>query len=350
MASTLKDVARLAGVSVKTVSNVVNGYPHVSPEVRGRVEAAVAQLGYRPNVFARTLRTGRTGVLALVLPDSDVPYANDLAREVVRAAGSRGYRVVIEQAGPDDGRAAPALADARAMPVDGVLVTAPVAPAGLVEALAAAGRPVVLVGGEARDGHCDRVTVDVARAAEDAVGHLLRAGRRRIAAIGAYPMESDATAPRTAGHHRALRRAGLAPVPGHPLPASRHRRADGYRAAHALLAQPDRPDAIFCYSDPLAIGAMRAAFDAGLRVPADVAVMGIGDIEEGRYSRPTLSTVCIDTGFLAREAVARVTARIDRPDAAVAVVTAPHTVLPRESTGALSDARDRRLDRARSGK
>ncbi|RLP96028.1 LacI family transcriptional regulator, partial [Micromonospora sp. CV4] len=206
VASTLKDVARLADVSVKTVSNVINGYPHVSPDVRHRVETAVAQLRYRPNVSARTLRTGRTGVLALVLPDGDVPYPDDLAREVVRAAGSRGYRVVIEQAGPDDERAAPTPADARAMPVDGVLVSAPVAPAELVEALAAAGRPVVLVGGEARHGHCDRVTVDVAGAAEDAVGHLLRAGRRRIAAIGACP--TDPGAPPTAGYHRALRRAG----------------------------------------------------------------------------------------------------------------------------------------------
>ncbi|MCO1594289.1 LacI family transcriptional regulator [Micromonospora sp. RHAY321] len=328
MASTLKDVARLAGVSVKTVSNVVNGYPHVSADVRRRVDAAVAQLGYRPNAFARTLRTGRTGVLALVLPGADVPYPDDLAREVVREAGSRGYRVVIEQAPPDDEPAAPALGDARAMPVDGVLVSAPVAPSELVEALTAAGRPVVLVGGEARHGRCDQVTIDVARAAEDATAHLLGAGRRRIAAIGAYPRES----PRADGYHRALCRAGLAPVPGHRLPASRHRRADGYRAARALLAQPERPDAIFCYSDALAIGAMRAAFDAGLRVPGDVAVIGIGDIEEGRYSRPTLSTVSIDTAFLAREAVARVANRIDQPDAAFARVTAPHTVLPREST------------------
>jgi DNA-binding LacI/PurR family transcriptional regulator len=138
--------------------------------------------------------------------------------------------------------------------------------------------------------------------------------------------------PRTAGYRRALRRAGLAPAPGHLLPAPRHRHADGYRAARTLLARPDRPDAIFCYSDPLAIGAMRAAFDVGLRVPADVAVIGMGDIEEGRYSRPTLSTVSVDTGFLAREAVARLAARIDEPDTGVAEITAPHTVLPREST------------------
>ncbi|MFC4018765.1 LacI family DNA-binding transcriptional regulator [Micromonospora sp. GCM10011542] len=327
MASTLKDVARLAGVSVKTVSNVVNDYPHISPAMRRRVDAAIAELRYRPNVFARTLRTGRTGVLALVVPDADVPYGDALAREVVHAAARQGYRVVIEQ------DATPPLGGDRNVPVDGVLLSAPLAPAELVQAQVAAGRPVVLVGGEARDGRCDQITVDAARAAEDATAHLLRAGRRRIAAIGAYPTASAAV-PRacTVGYQRALRRAGLAPVPGHPLPTSRHRRADGYRAARALLARPDRPDAMFCYSDPLAIGAMRAAFDAGLRVPADVAVIGIGDIEEGRYSRPTLSTVSVDTGFLAREAVARVAARIDQPDAAVTEITAPHTVLPREST------------------
>ncbi|MFF5055941.1 LacI family DNA-binding transcriptional regulator [Micromonospora sp. NPDC000663] len=322
MASTLRDVARLAGVSVKTVSNVVNGYPHVSTDVRSRVEAAVAELGYRPNAFARTLRTGRVGVLALVLPDTDLPYADDLTREVVDAAWRRGYRLVVERGHDEES------ADTTCpMPVDGVLVGAP-------RALTAAGRPVVLIGGGSSDGSCDQVSVDVAGAAEDATAHLLRTGRRRIAAIGAYPSEPGGVPrPGTAGYHRALRAAGLTPLPGHLLPARHGRRADGYRAARDLFAGPDRPDAIFCLSDPLAIGAMRAAFDAGLRVPADVAVIGVGDIEEGRYSRPTLSTVAVDTGFLAREAVARLTARIDRPHTAVAAVVAPHTVLPRESTG-----------------
>ncbi|MCF0096177.1 LacI family DNA-binding transcriptional regulator [Micromonospora sp. MH99] len=326
MASTLKDVAGLAGVSVKTVSNVVNGYPHVSADVRHRVEAAIAQLRYRPNAFARTLRTGRTGVLALVLPDADLPYADDLAREVVHAAGRRGYRVVIEHE-----RASPGPDEGRSMPVDGVLVGAP---GDLAQTLTAAGRPVVLVGGAAHDLRCDQIRVDVAGAAEDATAHLLRTGRRRIAAIGAYPPGSAGVPqPGTAGYHRALRAAGLTPVPTHPLPGRHHRRADGYHAAREVFAGPDRPDGIFCFSDPLAIGAMRAAFDAGLRVPVDVAVIGVGDIEEGRYSRPTLSTVAVDTGFLAREAVARLAARIGEPDAATAEIVAPHTVLPRENTG-----------------
>ncbi|MDG4758289.1 LacI family DNA-binding transcriptional regulator [Micromonospora sp. WMMD710] len=307
---------------MKTVSNVVNGYPHVSADVRRRVEAAVVDLGYRPNASARTPRTGRTGILALVLPDADLPYADEFAREVVHAAGGRGYRVVVERGHPSPGQD-----DARPMPVDGVLLGAPASPS------TAAGRPVVLVGGGVPDPRCDQIRVDLAAAAEDATTHLLRAGRRRIAAVGAYPVGPDGVPrPGTVGYHRALRDAGVTAVPGYLLPGRHDRRADGYRAARDLFAGPDRPDAIFCFSDPLAIGAMRAAFDAGLRVPTDVAVMGVGDIEEGRYSRPTLSTVAVDTGFLAREAVARLTARIEHPDTTVAEVIAPHTVLAREST------------------
>ncbi|MEU7676341.1 LacI family DNA-binding transcriptional regulator [Micromonospora taraxaci] len=327
MASTLKDVARLAGVSIKTVSNVVNGYPHVSAEVRRRVEAAVVQLRYRPNASARTLRTGRTGVLALVLPATHLPYADDLATAVVHAAGQRGLRVVVAH---DDQPTSSGLDDVRTMPVDGILVGA----SGTLDEpdgpLAATGPPVVLIGGASHDQRCDQVRIDAAQAAEDATNHLLGVGRRRVAAIGVRA--TAAPQPGSTGYHRALRRAGL--VPGPVLSAQHHRRADGYRAARDLLSGPDRPDAILCSSDPLAIGAMRAAFDVGLRVPADVAVIGIGDIEEGRYSRPTLSTVAVDTGFVAREAVARLAIRINRPDATVADIIAPHTVLPRESTDA----------------
>ena len=109
-------------------------------------------------------------------------------------------------------------------------------------------------------------------------------------------------------------------------------RADGYHAATALLALAERPDAIFCYSDLLATGAMRAVFDAGLRVPEDVAIIGIDDIEEGRYSRPSLSTVSLDTPFIAHHAVARIAARIAEPESPAVEVVAPHTLIVREST------------------
>ncbi|MFC0003788.1 substrate-binding domain-containing protein [Micromonospora siamensis] len=128
-------------------------------------------------------------------------------------------------------------------------------------------------------------------------------------------------------------RAGLGAPPGHLRSVDRHRRADGYRAARALLAADPRPDAVVCSSDPLAIGAMRAAFDLGLRVPEDVAVIGMGDSEEGRYWRPALSSVSVDTAGLAREAVARIVARIARPGAPPARITVAHSVRARASSG-----------------
>ncbi|GAA4563973.1 LacI family DNA-binding transcriptional regulator [Micromonospora coerulea] len=330
--STLKDVARHAGVSVKTVSNVVNGYPYISADMRRRVQAAIEELNYRPNPTARHLRAGRTGLLALVVTGTGVPYLDDLAVDVVAAAADRGYRVVVER-----GDLA-AIGAARPMAVDGVLLAADGTPPEPIQAQAAAGTPLVRLG-ETRDGHGDHVAIDHARAARDATEHLLRAGRRTVAAIGGHPDQSPAApGPRTAGYRQALRRSGLAPRPGDEQPVRWHRRAEGRRDGRALLAGPAPPDAIFCHSDLLAIGAVRAVVDAGLRVPDDVAVVGIGDIEEGRYSRPALSTVAVDTAFIAREAVARIAARGDQPDAEPVEITAPHAVRPRESSGAATPA------------
>ena len=177
----------------------------------------------------------------------------------------------------------------------------------------------------------DHVAIDNVQAAHDATTHLVSLGRTRIAAIGAQPDEEYSTPQqRTAGFESALADAGLTPV---SIEAAAHyRRADGYQAARTLLERDPRPDAIFCYSDLLAMGAMRAVFDAGLSVPDDVAIIGIDDIEEGRYSRPTLSTVSLDTPYIARQSVTRLAARIEDPEARVKQVVAPHVVLPREST------------------
>jgi DNA-binding LacI/PurR family transcriptional regulator len=342
MPVTLKDVARHAQVSVRTVSNVVAGHPHVSPAMRTRVQAAIEELDYRPNPVARTLRTGRTGVLALVVPEIDVPYFAELAREVIDVAAERRYRVMVDQTGHDHDRERRLLTGAdRTMLFDGVLFSPLVTRAELLQMQPSASMPLVLLGEHDFDGRYDHVAIDNERAGEDATEHLLSVGCRRIAAIGAQPSESYATPQqRTAGYRRALTQAGLTPVAEYVRPAARYRRADGYEAARALLEHPQRPDGIFCYSDLLAMGAIRAVFDAGLRVPDDVAVIGVDNIEEGRYSRPSLSTVSLDTPFIARHAVARITARIEDPGQRAVELTAPHHVVPRESTGS-SDGADR---------
>ncbi|MFF5173096.1 LacI family DNA-binding transcriptional regulator [Micromonospora sp. NPDC000089] len=322
--ATLKDVAALAGVSVKTVSNVVNGYPFVSDGVRQRVQHAVEALHYRPNRSARELRAGRDGVLTLALPAPGHPYGDDLADAFRRAARERGQRLVVERVdGDDHGRA----------------VGRPGQPATGQTALLSADAGQVMLGGSP-DGRRDRVAVDLVRAAFDATEHLLRGGRERIFLID-VEAPSPSPPPHLTGCRQALdqwatdtdaRRAHERSDQPEHARADRHGRAEGYRAARALLTRHQGTDALLCSSDLLAVGAVRAAFDAGLRVPEDVAVVGFGDLEEGRWSRPTLSTVAVDRAGVARAAIALLIDRLARPDAPPVEIVAPHAVLPRESS------------------
>ncbi len=334
MPATLRDVADRAQVSIRTVSNVVSGYEHVSDRMRQRVLQAIDELDYRPNPVARTLRTGRTGMLALVVPEIDVPYFSELARDVINAAADFGYRVMIDQTGHDHERERELLTGGdRTMLFDGILFSPLVTKAELLDMNSRTTMPLVLLGEHEFDGRYDHVAINNVRAAHDATRHLIDLGRVRIAAIGAQPQESYSTPQqRTEGYESALREAGIPITAQYQRPAPHYRRADGYEATRELLELDPRPDAIFCYSDLLAMGAMRAVFDAGLSVPEDVAIIGIDDIEEGRYSRPSLTTVSLDTPFIAHHAVARIVARIDDPDGAAEEVIAPHQVVVREST------------------
>ena len=337
MPATLRDVAERAQVSIRTVSNVVSGYEHVSEKMRARVQQAIEELDYRPNPVARTLRTGRTGLLALVVPEIDVPYFSALARDVMTAAAVVGYQVMIDQTGHDHEREQDLLRGAdRNMLFDGMLFAPLATAAELSDVNPSQSMPLVLLGEHTFDGRFDHVAIDNVQAAMDATAHLIEIGRTRIAAIGKQPKEHYTTPlQRSEGYARALERAGLSVVPSLVRSADHYSRADGYAAASSLLGESLRPDAIFCYSDLLAMGAVRAVFDAGLRVPEDVAIIGIDDIDEGRYARPSLSTVSLDTPFIAQHAIARITARIDDPGLPAQEIVAPHTLLPRESTGTL---------------
>jgi DNA-binding LacI/PurR family transcriptional regulator len=295
MAARLKDVAALAQVSMRTVSNVVNDYPHVSDDVRRRVTEAVRQLGYRPNLAARALSSGRSGLLALV-----APFPPGLAEQLASQAASRRMRVII-------------VPQFLSFPVDAALLCTDVLPTGTLDQHLTAGPPLVLLG-QTPDHRFDHIALDPVSAS---VEHLLGIGRQRIAAVGAHPRE-------------ALRRAGLS-VPAEHVQATAGRRpVDGYQAARALLEHD--PDAITCDDDRLALGVLRAIMDAGLRVPDDVAVVGVGDSDEGRYSRPSLTTVAADPANVARHALDLTEARLACPSAEPARVVIPHVVIPREST------------------
>ncbi|MEV0942529.1 LacI family DNA-binding transcriptional regulator [Micromonospora wenchangensis] len=327
----LKDVAERAGVSVKTVSNVVNGYQHVRPDTRARVEAAIAELRYRPNLSARNLRKGRTGVIALAVPELDVPYFAELARHVVAAAADHGWTVLIDQTGGGREREKVAAAGIGDHMIDGLIFS----PLSLsADDLVGLELPMVLLGERTDHGRADHVMIDNVTAAREMTAHLIGTGRRRVAAVGAQHTPEGAGARlRLAGYTAALADANIGYDERLVAATPAWHRADGAAALRHLLASGARPDAVFCFSDTLALGALRALHETGLRVPADVAVAGFDDIEDGRFSVPTLTTVSPDKERIARLAVDLLAGRLaGERDAPAREVTAPHRLAFREST------------------
>ncbi|OLF11996.1 LacI family transcriptional regulator [Actinophytocola xinjiangensis] len=326
--ATLRDVAVLAGVSVKTVSNVVNGYDFVKPENRRRVEDALVATGYRPNVGARNLRRGRTGFLALVVPELSIPYFGELAGGVIAAAARLDWNVLIEQTQGDRARERDTLAALGPHLVDGALVSPQAAEA---DDLTGLGVPVVLLGEHPLALPFDHVGIDNVLAAHTAVRHLIDIGRRRIAVIGQHPTRGTA-AQRLTGYHAALTEAGLPRRDDLVAEALRYHHRDGALAMDRLLDLPEPPDAVFCFNDMLAQGAVRAVVDRGLRVPGDVAIVGFDNADHSAYSVPSLTTIAPDKVALAEAAVDLVHRRRADPDFPPEDIPIPFTLQIREST------------------
>ena len=336
-APTLKDVALRAGVSVRTVSNVVNDYVYVADDTRTRVQAAIDELGYRPNLLARNLKLGRTRMLALVVPELDVPYFAELARLISHEARAAGYTVLIDQTDGDERRERELVTeDARGVNFDGVIVS----PLSLTEEALEGRRasaPVVLLGERLFAAGVDHVAIDNVRAAREATAYLFSLGRRRIAAIGVQHESTGTAKLRTIGFREAFAAAGAVVDEELLVEVGHYHREDGAAAMSRLLDLPEPPDAVFCFSDLLALGAQRVALARGLSVPGDLAVIGFDDIEDGRYTTPTLTTISPDKAVIARSAVRQLIARIDASDGAAepsesVQIEAPYRLVVREST------------------
>lgn len=331
---TLRDVAELAGVSSRTVSNVVNGYANVAESTRLRVQQAVERLGYRPNVLARNLARGRSGQIAFVVPYLDTPYFSELLQGVIRTARARGYNVLIDQTDGDRDHERMLIAHgASRLLFDGMILS----PLGLSQqALADRDRdlPLVVLGERVSDGTFDHVGIDDVAASRQATEHLLDLGRTRLAAIGDQPYATGRAAQlRTRGFREAHQRRGLPVHDDLIIGTPRFTRPDGARAMAHLLDQDDPPDAVFCYSDLVALGAIHTLVTRGLRVPQDVAVIGYDDIEDGAYSNPTVSTISPDKEMIASTAVERLLSRIgSRTPPPGLELRAPHHLVVREST------------------
>jgi DNA-binding LacI/PurR family transcriptional regulator len=304
----MRDVAEHAGVSARTVSNVVNNYAYVSPAMRERVQASLDALGYKMDYMARGLRSGRTGMIALVVPQLAEPYFAQLAQAVIRAAARRGLVVLIETTDDDAETEKRIMQGALATVADGVLLSA--SSATIDEAPDV---PLVLLGEHRATRHSDHVGIDNVAAAQAVTRHLLSQGYRRIAPLGVN--DSDTGALRYRGFQEELQAWGVRPVQRLVLSTVDWSPSGGYEAVSRLLSRAPRalPRAIFAFNDSLAIGALAALREHAIDVPEQIAVAGMDDLIQSAYLDPPLTTLAPDLDDIAENALAALTQQIESP-------------------------------------
>lgn len=326
---TIKDVARLAGVSVATVSRVYNGSGLVRKETRERVQRVAEQLGYSPHGAARSLITSRTLTLGVLLPDLYGEFFSEVIRGIDQAAQRQGYHVLLSSARDDlEG----ALRSMRGR-VDGLIVMSPDLDAGASRRSLPERFPVVLLNCAPSDAAYDSIGIANFDGAHAMVRHLAGLGHRRIAVIRGAEQNFDA-AERLRGYRAALAELGLDRSPSLELHGD-FSEAAGFMAAQQILGNGARPTAVFAANDGMAIGALSAFRDAGLRIPEDIAMAGFDDIPMARYVDPALTSVHVDISALGERATVRLLALLGEPaDRELYHETLPTTLVVRRSCGA----------------
>lgn len=308
---TIYDVADRAGVSHQTVSRFLIGREGVRQRNRVRIEAALDELGYRANVAARTLRTGRTGLISLAIPSLNQPYFAELAQAVVSAATPLGLTVFVQTMEHDRDRELSVVSRARGALVDGIIF----APTALTSAdleRIDVDIPLVLLGDSVTDPRYVHIGMQNLAGARQAVQHLLGLGRRRIVALGAEPPDAGgAAALRLRGYREAFATAGQIPDESLIVEVGEWVKESGVRAIARLFESGASFDAVFAFNDALALGALRGLLRSGIRVPEDVAVVGFDNTVDAQFSTPSLSSVDPGTRLIGSAAVEHLHLLID---------------------------------------
>ena len=330
MAARLRDVAERAGVSVKTASNVLNNN-HTSSRRRAPasrrpwLSSSTGPTSPPAKPQARSggvPRPGRAGVGLPLLRRARGPHTEE--------ASALGFIVLLDVTGGNADAERVVLEGMRSHVIDGVIFS-PLALSADEISQRADDLPMVLLGKRPVPTGFDHIAVDSVAASRAATEHLVSQGRRRIAAVGREAMRGTASE-RLRGYRQALRAAGLPYDPDLVIDVPHFDRADGRAAMLRLLELPDPPDAVFCFNDLMAIGALRACVESGVRVPDDVAIVGFDDIAETRYSNPTVTTVSPDLTGLARQALELLTRGISGDDTPAREVKVAWTLEARETT------------------
>ncbi len=289
----LKDIANELGLSVVTISKVLRDHPDIGAETRKRVLKRMRELNYQPNLAARSLVTGRTWTLGLVVPDLLHPFFAEVAKAISSETRRQGYSLFISSSDEDPNLEVREIKQMLARRVDVIIVASAQRSVECFRLIEEQKTPYILIDRRFPGLDANFVGVDDEAVGLLATSHLIEQGCRRVAHIRG-PEVSTAIG-RLDGYRQALAQNHLIPLPGHivSLGTSGDHRGEkgGYEAAKRVLSVDPLPDGIFCFNDPSALGAMRAILDAGLRIPEDVAVVGCGNLSYSDFLRVPLTSV-----------------------------------------------------------
>lgn len=341
MPARMKDIAEKLGVSVVTVSKALRGFPGPSEETRARVLALAKEMNYGPNLAARALVSGRTYSVGLVIPDLAHPFFAQIAKSISAVLHARGYSLIVASSEEDPETEKKAIQQLVARSVDGLLIAST---QGSPESLAMVAEqqiPYVLVDRKFDGLGASFVGVDDVQVGALATEHLIEMGCERIAHIGRGRLSSALG--RREGYEQTLSRNGL-PLYQEYLVVEEHVQQPAHGVGHAttrqLLSLNPRPDGIFCYNDPTAMGALVACLEAGLRIPEDIAIVGCGNSHYDEFLRVPLTSVDQKSDAIGQRAgeMALELIESETPAMAQTVLLAPELIVRRSSQRRLRKA------------
>ncbi len=303
----IKDVASSAGVSVTTVSRVLNGHPYVREEIRAKVAASIEALGYSPSSIARSLVRRSTDLIGVIVSDITASFFSTILGSIEEAASAKGYAILVSNIAEDPEKELRYLKLFKGMRVAGIIVMHEPTTAAIRRYAASIGIPLVVSSARPAGLSEPSVNIDDETAAYDAASYLAGLGHRAIALIGGDCERLTTARMRYDGYRRALAEKGIEADPA-LVKVGDFKTQDGYMLMGELLRTSPRPSAVFALSDDMAAGAMNRVMDEGLRVPEDISIMGFDDSALASMTRPALTTVhqpIADIGSISVESLIR---------------------------------------------
>jgi LacI family transcriptional regulator len=331
---TIYDVAREASVSMATVSRVVNNNPNVKPQTRKKVFEAIERLGYRPNAVARGLASKKTTTVGVVIPDISNAIFAEVARGIEDIANMYHYNIILCNADKRKDKEIRVINTLLEKQVDGLLFMGGAVTEDHIQAFRTSSVPIVLCATTDEGDNYPSVDIDHTVAADDAVTTLIESGHRRIAMISGTLEDPSNGYARYQGYKNALERAGI-PIQDDLVRIGNYRYESGLEVAQYFLEMQDKPTAIFSANDEMAIGAIHAIQDKGLKVPEDVSIISVDNVRMASMVRPLLSTVAQPMYDIGAVSMRLLTKLMKKETITSSRVILPHEVILRQSVAQL---------------